>query len=1218
MKLFLNRAAALISLFLLLAASASSQKGSAAASGPSPPLESAPKPVVQNGHATVILCLAYSPDGRVLATGSGDHTIKLWDAASGKLLATLTGHSDAVKSLCFSTDGSMLASGGDDGIARLWDVARGICRYALEDAGSAIALSRDGSRLASGRADGLVRIWNTSNGKLVGTLGNASEYPVVTLAFSPDGRMLAAGGNDKLARVWDMDTGKLLAALAGHTNWIIALSFSPDGRTIATAGHDDTARLWEMPSGRHLATLAGHLGSVQSLTFSPSGRYLATGSRDGTARIWDSRSAALSVCLGRPHPLDGDLFDSITSIAFSPDEKAFVTACEDGTVKSWSVPEGTLGSTLAKPGGFIAALAFSPDGKTLAAGGLESAVKLWDFASGREVSVFREAQSRPVLSLAFNSAGSRLAAGSMDGSAKVWDLDSGRLLSASVSSSFSALQDGVSITPSIVFVPGGSDFIALGYYGEAKVLDSDTGKPRFALSGPGDAVTQAAFSPDGRTLATGSQSGAVVLLDSNTGRLRTVLKGHTGPISTLSFSPDGSLLAAGSYDDTACVWDTVKGSLLTSLQGRAGHMRAVAFSPDGKWLATGGFTHIVQVWEPRTGKLHTELRESSNVVWSSGYYSLVFNPAGRTFAAGGVLWSRLAGIRISLLEEPNCVVFSPDGHVIYTGGDDGMINLWDADTGRLVFSLSAHSGAVRSLAVSPDGRWLASASIDTTIKLWDAATGVLLATAIDFNAGRDWLVISPEGFFDGTAGGWQKIVWRMGDDIFDTAEPEQYFSEFYQPGLLKDIFRRGRPIRDVLRERDDPRASLTIGEKDRRLPVVSIEAPLESSFRTVTVKLRVAEAPADRAHRTGSRVKDVRLFRNGTLVAKWEGEQASGSSLTCEIPIVQGSNSLFAYAFNKDNVKSRDARAEVRGSDSLRRPPRAFILAVGINRYSLKRLNLEFAVKDVEDLSAILEKNLPYPAESIVKRLLLDEKATREEILAAIGDLVKIIEPEDSVIVVYSGHGAIYGKTFYLFPHDLGRREDASLKDLCAHGVSDKDLQEILTGREGRGGLRARHIALIIDACHSGQVLEADEWRVGPMNSRGLAQLAWEKGMEILTASQSDQFAMEMKSLGHGLLTYALLEGFSGAPRNEGRLLGSAWLDFAAFEVPRLPESPKTRGIVPPFVKTVRTAGSSPESRRVYFQIPRVFHPRMDADAGEWIVSGKPGEDTTGRQVRRP
>jgi uncharacterized caspase-like protein len=340
--------------------------------------------------------------------------------------------------------------------------------------------------------------------------------------------------------------------------------------------------------------------------------------------------------------------------------------------------------------------------------------------------------------------------------------------------------------------------------------------------------------------------------------------------------------------------------------------------------------------------------------------------------------------------------------------------------------------------------------------------------------------------------------------------------------------------------------------------------------------------------------------------------------LTCEIPIVQGLNSLSAYAFNRDNVKSRDAHAEVRGSDSLKRPHRAFILAVGIDRYSLKRLNLEFAVKDVEDLAAMLEKNLPYPAESIVKRLLLDEKATREGILSAISDLAKIIEPEDSVIIAYSGHGAIYGKTFYLLPHDLGRQDNASLKDLCAKGVSDKDLQEIFTGREGRGGLRAQHIALIIDACHSGQVLEADEWRVGPMNSRGLAQLAWEKGMEILTASQSDQLAMEMKSLGHGLLTYALLEGFSEAPRNEGRLSGSAWLDFAAFEVPRLPESPKTRGIVPPFVKIVRAATSSPESRRVYVQIPRVFHRRMDVDTREWIVSGKPGEETIERQVRRP
>ncbi len=450
----------------------------------------------------------------------------------------------------------------------------------------------------------------------------------------------------------------------------------------------------------------------------------------------------------------------------------------------------------------------------------------------------------------------------------------------------------------------------------------------------------------------------------------------------------------------------------------------------------------------------------------------------------------------------------------------------------------------------------------------------------------------------------KRLHWVIDNKPYDL---EQYFQEFYQPGLLKDVLQHRRLISEILKERGDPRALMSVADKDRRLPSLTLEVPQESNSRIITIKLHIAEAPPDSTHPSGSGVKDVRLFRNGTLVKKWEGPQVSGSTLICQLPVSEGDNTMSAYAFNNDNVKSRDVAATSKGAASLRRDAGAHILSIGIDRYSIPSMNLNYAVKDATDLADRLRDNLPIKKENIHVTLLTDEKATREGIISALHELALTAQPEDTVIISYAGHGINHERTFYFVPQDLGVKDELSLSDLVTRSISDDSFQRIILGTSGEGakkepgspsGIQARHLALVIDACHSGQVLEADEWRVGPMNSRGLAQLAWEKGMEIITASQSNQFAKEVRGLNHGLLTYALLEGFARAPRKESRLTGGAWFDFAALELPRISESSKTRGLV----STAITTKEPVTKNTLYVQTPRVFHKRDDGD--EWVVSG--------------
>src|SRR5437867_1113646 len=300
-------------------------------------------------------------------------------------------------------------------------------------------------------------------------------------------------------------------------------------------------------------------------------------------------------------------------------------------------------------------------------------------------------------------------------------------------------------------------------------------------------------------------------------------------------------------------------------------------------------------------------------------------------------------------------------------------------------------------------------------------------------------------------------------------------------------------------------------------------------------------------------------------------------SLEQEITVTAGANQLVAYAFNKDNVKSKDVPLVFTGASSLKRKGVVYIIAIGINEYENNQYNLKYAVADAQSFGDEVRTRETQVGEfeRVEVISLLNENATKANILSALNrlngipgppslkasalDSLKRVEPEDSVIIYYAGHGTAQAARFYLIPHDLGYAGDRTklteqgLNTILAHSISDLELEEAVEG------IDAGHLLLIVDACNSGQALEAEEKRRGPMNSKGLAQLAYEKGMYILTAAQSFQAALEAAQLGHGLLTYALVEeGLKTAAadneQKDGVLSAREWLDFATERVPQLQE----------------------------------------------------------------
>jgi hypothetical protein len=369
--------------------------------------------------------------------------------------------------------------------------------------------------------------------------------------------------------------------------------------------------------------------------------------------------------------------------------------------------------------------------------------------------------------------------------------------------------------------------------------------------------------------------------------------------------------------------------------------------------------------------------------------------------------------------------------------------------------------------------------------------------------------------------------------------------------------------------------------------------------------------PPDAAHPGAGGARDVRLFRNGSLVKIWRGDVLNGGAravLETTMVAQAGEQRVTAYAFNEHDVKSEDAEVVVRGAETLRRRGTAYIVAIGVNQYANRDFNLRYAVPDAREFTGTLARQLTALAlfERVEVLRLENRDATRANIVRTLETLSRA-EPEDAVIVYFAGHGLAAGRRFYLIPHDLGyagRMADmdgAGVAQVTEHGVSDLDIGRVVEA------IDAGRVVLVIDACNSGQALETDDRRQGPLNSQGLAQLAYDKGMDVLTAAQGYQAALESTRLGHGLLTYALVEealktdAADTEPR-DGVVTGREWLDYAVRRVPQLQRTMmEDAGRAGRNIAVVDgEEGKDVEDRTL--QRPRVFY-RRDADAEAFPVA---------------
>lgn len=286
------------------------------------------------GHSGEVNTVAISPDGKTIASGSDDKTVKLWQLNGGKEIRTLNSHSDWVYSVAISPNGETLVSGSKDNTVKVWDLKIGKELLNLKDHKglvNTVAISADNQNIASGSYDTTIKIWNRKTGQLIRTLTGHSA-PVLSVAFSPNNRTLVSGSVDKTAKVWDWQTGKEIRSLNGHSGDVNSIALSPDGQLVASVSDDKSIKVWDVNTGRELRTFTGeHTADINSVAFRPNGKILATGSDDKTVRLWNLTTGEKLVNLqGHTAP--------VYTVAFTPNGKFLVSGSEDKTIKIWQVP----------------------------------------------------------------------------------------------------------------------------------------------------------------------------------------------------------------------------------------------------------------------------------------------------------------------------------------------------------------------------------------------------------------------------------------------------------------------------------------------------------------------------------------------------------------------------------------------------------------------------------------------------------------------------------------------------------------------------------------------------------------------------------------------------------------------------------------------------------------------------------------------------------------